>query len=295
MAAPCSFEELSSSCRTHWNVEQGASDVRRFKTAWSDRWTFANYLAGVEHPSLSECYVKDITIEPLSPEMVPTAQVADPAVNLPTFDHALIVCTYNYDPAQAAADWPCDIAKPSHTAGTDLKLRARISGQFLTMAPQGTRFSDNPSGYSGGAIPQADSQATRLLIPVTEYHVAWLYLSEPPITTWRETLLGHTNSASFLGCEAETLLFDGFELEEGTKPDSLTDPFCWNLNAVLRSRRINDNGTIVGWNHEHREDGWKRVQMKDSGGSLVNRYPTTSFADMFTENTCSSSSSSSGA
>jgi len=286
-----------NSGRTQHGVGNGNSDELIYYGPWLQRFSFAQEKSGHAHPSLPGCYCGDITIYPRDPSLAPTSQLADIIENLPDYTKgsdpwAVVVCRYSTD--FSSATWPCDVTKPSVSSGTNLRFEHHSSGQFLYMRPEDMLHENNEDGSVTGAKWSADSQAGRKLIGIGEFRLTWLYVQEPPIDTWRDTLKGRVNSDVFLDCPAETLLFEDFDVRPSTRFD-LLDPFCWECTVTLRERRIVVGDSTYGWNHEYGwgDDGfgWYRVKMKDDEGDVVDRYETAAFADMFTESTCSSSSS----
>jgi len=288
------YEELAGSARSQHDAASGNGGERFFLCLWNERYAFAQSLAGYQWPGLPYCYCRNITIEPFSPDLCPKYEIlTNPNSQLVSYEQnggmvALVRASYATDYGNAA--WPCTITKPSHPEGTSLKLRVRTSGQFLTMPGDSVRWEDNCEAYPDGPMPGPDVNA-RIVIPITEYHVEWDYVDEPPLDEWDE-LIGCVNSDTFLDSEAETILFEGYEVDQSSQ-FSLLDPYCWKLSCVFRKRRIQDDTEIRGWNHEMRQDGWVRIRMKDTGGNCVDRYDQADFSSMFTEATCGGDSSSS--
>jgi len=302
MAITVQYHELSGSGQSRHSFERGHEDLRFFLVKWAERFTFATQIAGSAHPSLPYCWCRDIQIDPfMGDDSKFAAEISDALTELPayTVDNngftALVRCQYSRGPlfgeGGAEYPWPCEITKPSHTAGTELSLQCRASSQFLLVTPGAARWDDNTVGAAGGQVPEEDSPACRLYVPTTDFYIDWLFVDEPPLDLWRYDLMGRVNDDEFLGSPAECLLFVNFELQPATKLD-WDSSACWTLKTVFRERIIGDDGgTKLGWNHELRNDGIERVKVKDGDGNWANRYPTVDLSSMFTESSCASSSS----
>jgi len=146
----------------------------------------------------------------------------------------------------------------------------------LAVPARATGWEDSHSSEEDDRpVPPEDLQ-NRILIPLTDYQIEWDWLTNPPRDKLRN-FLGKSNSNTFLGCEPETLMCEGADISPSFRP--ALDPRCYSVNVVLKQRRINDDGTIRGWNHEYREDpaGWQKIVL--ANGEL--RYPTIDFDAMF--------------
>jgi len=289
------FHELAGSGASHHSIDQANSATRYFLCKWSDRTTFIEELATLQHPEWGpECAINSIAVEPFSPQQPPSVVVNDPTTDDVSYlqnaeFNCLITAQYNTD--FSLAPWPCDIDKPTIPAGTELVMRTRASSQVIRIPPRKFLSADNPNKNPAGYVPEPDGQEGRIILPTTEFQLQWYYVDEPPIATWEEDYVGRVNESTFLGAEAETLLFVGFDIEPSTQ-FLISDPFCFTVTCHFRKRRIVDGSDIYGWNHEFELQGWTRVQMRDGNNSAVDRYQKVDFADMFVEACCSSSSSS---
>ena len=294
MAVTVSFHELAGSGASQHSIDQANSATRMFLIQWSDRIDFLSELATLAHPVWGPtCAVNSIQIQPFSTEQPPSVVIDDPTVNDVSYlqnsgYNCLVVCQYNTD--FSLAPWPCDIPKPTIPAGTEMVMRLRASTQVLRMPARKFVSASNPTRSTAGYVPDPDGPEGRIIIPTSEFQLQWYYVDEPPISTWEEDYQGRVNEEVFLGAEAETILFEGFDIEPSNQFIP-TDPFCFTVTCHFRKRRILDGSTVRGWNHEFELEGWERVQMKDGTGSLQDRYLQVDFSDMFVETTCSSSSS----
>lgn len=294
--AAADWEMLPNSGRTSHGVGDGNADELIYVGPWAQRFSFAQAKTGALHPSLPGCYCGRIDIAPRDPQLPPTTEISDPVNELPQYvkgDDGWAVVTCRYSTDFSVATWPCDVTKPTIETGTQLRFEHRNSGQFLYLDPADMRHEDNEEGSVTGQQWGPDSQAGRKLIGIGEFQLTWLYVQEPPIDTWRDTLKGRVNSTTFLDSPAECLLFEDFDVRPSTRFD-LSDPFCWEVVVMLRERRIKVAGTTYGWNHEYNWGdsgyGWYRVKMNDGAGGVVDRYEKADFTNMFSYSSCSSSS-----
>jgi hypothetical protein len=108
---------------------------------------------------------------------------------------------------------------------------------------------------------------------------------------------GAVNAGPFLGCEPETLLFEGAEEEPSymltAEEPPNADPRCYKAGVTLKRRRIVINGQVYGWNHEYdcRAKQWAYVYMNQQSdnsssgfgawGNSVPRYPLVDFSNLF--------------
>lgn len=266
-----------------------------FLVKWSERDQFAQEIARAQHPVWGpECAVSDITHQPFSMDQPPSVVMSDPIANDVEYlqnneFNCLTTCTYSTD--FSLAKWPCDIPQPDLGNTGELVMRSRSSMQVLLLPSDFFAYESNTDREKTGKVPPKDGLEGRIFIPTTEYQLQWYYVDEPPIKLWDEGYVGRVNESTFLGAEAETILFEGYDLEPSTQ-FQITDPFAFTLTLHMRKRRIVDGEEIRGWNHELHREGWERVQMKDSSGEFRNRYLTVDFSSMFILDAgCSSSSS----
>lgn len=177
-------------------------------------------------------------------------------------------------------------AAPTSTASTLAELAAASPGTFVAGAiqPDVERLPVLRSGVRWQSVPdQAVPEDLTLLlrVPVLVHRCQWRRVAEPPLAAIR-ACLGKVNEAEFLGASAETLLFDGCEMErewvvavEGDAPQA-----TWRLAYRFRERPAAAVG--AGWNHAYRPEpeesaGWDRL-VDVSGAPL---YATADFAPLF--------------
>jgi hypothetical protein len=302
MAVTVIFHELAGSGRQSHTTASGNTDQRLFLIRSIDRNTFATEMAGTPHPVFPNTYCSSIRISPFDPEQTPEFVISDPHTEVVVYAqnnglNTLAICDYETDFSQAR--WPCDVPQPDFESGTALTMRMRMTGQFLRVSGRDLAWADNVVNDPGGPLVSDDSPAARILIPMSEFRLDWLFVDEPPIDEWEADLVGRVNLVTFLGSEPETILFEGFDLDP-SRQFVVLDPFSFTISATFRKRRIvpavglsssgTPSGTVYGWNHEYRHDGWERVKMFDGAGNPVDRYEQADFTDMFFEAPCGSSS-----
>ncbi len=295
MAISVPFHTLAGSGASQHSIDQANAATWMFLCKWSDRVTFLGELATSQHAEWGpECAISAITIQPFSPEQPPSAVIADPSIVDVSYlqnneYNCLVTAQYNTD--FSLAPWPCDIPKPTVPAGTEMTLEIRASSQVIRIPPRKFVSASNPNYEKAGYVPDPDGQEGRIILPTSEFTLEWYYVDEPPIQEWEDDFKGYVNETTFLGSEAETIFFEGYDVRRSTQFIP-TDPFCFTLVCHFRKRRILDGSNVYGWNHEFTLQGWDRVQMRNSDNALVDRYLKVDFTDMFSEATCSSSSSS---
>lgn len=294
MAVTVDFHALEGSGASTHSLDQGNTATRLFLVRWSERALFIEQMAATVHPVWGDaCAVSNISSQQLSPETPPSVVMGDPTINDEVYNqnagfNCLIVCRYTTD--FSLAKWPCAFPKPEIPAGTQLVMRTRSSAQVIRIPPRKMVAAGNPAGLPSGYQFDPDGVEGRLYLPTTEFQLQWYYVDEPDAQTWEDDYVGKVNEVAFLGAEAETLLFEGADIEPS--PQFITsNPFAFTVTCHFRKRRIVDAADIYGWNHEFALQGWDRVQMKNGAGQLVNRYLLADFTGMFVESDCSSGSS----
>lgn len=278
------FEELSDSPQV--NIDRGGNTVeRRFKVARNDLITFVQYLcdggtsgwSGTPAPSavLSNTYLSSVKYSPWSgDELNPIPKViSDPTTTINEFAHWLVTASYTLYPFNLV--WPTDTPQPTHLAGTTLSLQIRGSKEYKTFAARFLRWSTGttPTGSGSGAAdtdPVPIDMPARILIPMLDFVVEWDLVLNPPIARFM-SYIGRCNSASFIGCAAQTIVLDDYDVQPSMR---LNPSYPWAYKCVL-----NFKFRYPGWNYEFRESppGWAYIITADGKP----RYPPVSFAGLF--------------
>lgn len=270
------FEELTGSPKATLTAHNGHSMTRTFCVEWADADAFAELLFTRPFPGYTTSYPQQVDIEPMLGEGdIASGAISDPGTATAQYRFAKVIA--KYETTLWGTPWPSEIPTPDHDTETILTVKTRIAGQFLTVPSRSTHYEDVTPGDEDKPVPPEDAM-NRILIPMIDYNVHWDWLANPPRDKLRD-FMGKVNETEFMGCEPETLLFEGCDINESFRP--ATDPRCYSVDVVLKQRRIDDTeeGEIRGWNHEYREDpaGWQKILLSD--GAL--RYPVAEFADMF--------------
>ena len=244
-----------------------------------------------------------------------------------------VIQTWTYGLDYLDFPFPDDIPRPLYLAGTTLKLKVKYSGQFLCLPSKAFALETPSFGPTGqpytGALPTLPPGSNaRILVPLFDYVLDWDRVPVLGSAVFLPTSSGQSssgfdvnstssgvspgggylqwklyngcvNATTFLGCEPETLLFEGAEEEPSfmmtAQEPPLADPRCYKASVTLKRRRIVVNGQVYGWNHEYdcRAKQWAYVYMNqvgESGSSSsgygawsnnVPRYPLIDFSNMF--------------
>lgn len=327
--------ELAVFPQTTWSNTQGLIGVRKWALdKGDDLEDFTRIVANTHWPGQPDAIPIQIQSGAFDEKVVVTRSCTEPRMtgnmgSLPEYGKYLVVATYMLH--NMTNCWPTGteafpgIPKPCHLAGTTLNIKVRGSGQVLTVAPAGMHYASPLLLCTPGAESLTASMGTRIIVPVTEYHICCDRLTWQQVSTilafrhW-DLLQGCVNErypggAKFLGKEDETLLFDGYEIAESMvcHPDS---PRRWRMTACLKHRVIQDDsgyaatdgdGRTIGWNHDFvaqgKSWGWRYIKMNralnTTGSSSGDNFdcrpryePTWFFNSMFgctTTQTCEGS------
>jgi hypothetical protein len=268
--------ELAGSNTTSFDLASGLTVTRRFMCNWGERYALANSLIGTQHPELPWAWAKRVTIEPAVSDPVGAPyDLSDPATQIIQYPTTPAIVTVEYGPGLW---WPAEIPLPSRRSGTALEITISSSGEFLKVDASTPRWEDNTSGDASGALPPPDSPAARYYVSLTDVQVRWHFVANPPIGRFQD-LKGRVNADTFLSAPPETLLLTSWDLAPEIA-GNLTSPAAWMVTVHFHHRQIDTGSGVVGWNHELRRDGWKRVYVStDSGPQL--RYQPVVFGGMF--------------
>jgi hypothetical protein len=234
----------------------------------------ANYLS--PYPGASYLHVAQITDEPWMDGDVVQASGLSMARKL----------TYSFALDYLDVPWPSNITRPSYLAGTTLRLETKFSGKYLPLPARAIDCKEhvtpasNPDGsaYTGPPVKPAmqGNQNINILIPLTDFVIEWDRIQDLGVMDW-DGQIGFVNQAEFLGCEPETLLFEGVSLTPSFVLNP-SNPHAWKATAALKQQRIVVGDAIYGWNHIYYPlDGWKHTGLTQTG----TLYPLADFSDMF--------------
>ena len=255
------FKELGGSPLEQYGLD-GFSARREFLIAWEDREAFAVEVIGratehggsvsVHYPGKTSVFAVKLRYEPFDPDNPDSKALADLTDGLNSYSGSF---------AKAVVDYKTLNSRdrddgPNPERGTHLTYRMRFAAEYQPIPARGWTWTDDPS------IPAPDDLNLVKLIPVTEHHLTWHQVINPP---WQEmhALQGKVNAGEFLGCPEATLLFEGVEASKLYRAGFETGPseFSWQIRYVFRERSVKHGGQVYGWNHFYREKpaGWYEV------------------------------------
>jgi hypothetical protein len=255
------FKELAGS-----PAEQHTSDgflaTRKFLIAWEDRDAFAVEVMGaasvnggstsVHYPGKPSVFAVRLSFEPFDPGAPDVQTLGDLTVGLNSYSGSFAKATVDYRTivGQDRDDGP------SNECGTYLSYRMVFRSDSVSMTTQGWEWDDEPAA----ALPAGLNLSKA--VPVTEHHLTWHQVVNPPWSVIHATQ-GKVNASEFLGCPAETLLFEGAEAGKLFRAgvDNHPADFAWQIDYIFRERSIKHGGNVYGWNHTYRPDptGWARL------------------------------------
>ena len=271
------FKELAGSPVEQYG-EDGFTARREFLIAWEDREAFAAEVLGIasEHggspklayPGKSAVYAMSLRYEPLDPDNPDSQVLTELAEGLNSYSQSFARArveyrTLTYDRGDT----------PTVPGGTFLTYRMRFAAEYLPIPPRGWGWEDDP----GAPLP--DDMNLSMTVPVTEHHLTWHLVANPPWDAIRECQ-GKVNQGTFLGAAEGTVLLEGADADKHFQTGfDLDHPeFFWRIQYVFRERAIKHGGEVFGWNHHFREKppGWVPIRF---GGNPM--YELADFAPLF--------------
>lgn len=268
-----SFDEASGSPKEELSESSGNKATRQFLIPWENRLAFAQAMVGTGYPNFPQSRVISCGLQPWQGEdMPPSGTVVDPSVQTAGYPGRLALLTFAYGPDFTKKTWPTDMPKPANIRfGTELRFRVSGSAQFLVLPFGGCKWADNSADLT-------ENDNSRILIPIREIELQWDFVDNPPLNAL-DDLMGSVNSGSFMGCEAETLLFENYSVEETFRASPI-NPHTNRVTIQMRRRRIVVGSNVYGWNHDYRENpsGWAKVLFKSDNAP---RYALKSFTNTF--------------
>jgi len=255
------FKELGGSPVEQYGLD-GFSARREFLIAWEDRDAFAAEVMGtaaeyggsvsVQYPGKTSVFAVKLRYEPFDPDNPDSKSLADLAEGLNSYTGSFAKAVVDY---KTVSDRDRDDG-PENERGTYLTYRMLYADEHQPIPARGWSWSDDPS------IPAPDDLGLVKRIPITEHHLTWHQVINPP---WGEihALQGKVNAGEFLGCPEATLLFEGAEANKLYRAGLETGPsaFCWEIHYLFRERSVKHGGAVYGWNHFYREKpaGWAEL------------------------------------
>lgn len=263
--------EIQGSAR--WSVEAGQrlQVEREFLVPWVGHTTWVASQIGTVDPLIPLCRCRRASVEPLG--VITTS----PA----TYQYARVTLTYlaEIDSGSSSSQWPSGPSEaPTFPSGAGVQVQVRGSGEFLLFPARSLRYESNPAGSPTGPIPQEDSGAGKIVVPVEDWVIT---LSNLNIVNRAKLTdrLGKVNQAAFLGYPPETVLFESWDLDWQWTLDGGAPKVTYTVAWHFKVRAIKRDTNTYGWNHDYAGPGagWQRVLMDGSP-----RYELAPFANIFT-------------
>ncbi|NLS92070.1 MAG: hypothetical protein GXX96_07805 [Planctomycetaceae bacterium] len=255
------FKELAGSPSEEYN-SGGFLATRSFLIAWEDRDAFAAEVMGtasqygggvsVHYPGKPAVYAVRLRFEPFDPDAPDVQTLDDLTTGLNSYSGSFAKAIVDY---QTLVEQDRDDG-PANQAGTYLSYRMVHHTDTMPITVEGWQWDDEPTA----SLP-ADLEPVKI-VPVTEHRLTWHQVINPPWSVIH-AIQGKVNASEFLGCPAETLLFEGAEATKLFRA-GLGEPvaeFAWQIDYTFRERSIKHGGNVYGWNHAYRGDpaGWDRL------------------------------------
>lgn len=272
------FKELGGSPVERYS-SHGFGATREFLVAWEDRDAFAIEVLGeaavhggntwVNYPSKPSVFATKLQYEPFDPDNPDQKVISELTEGLNSYSNSFAKATVTYQTVnvQDREDGPVN------EIGTHLTYKMNFSMDCEPIAPSGWVWSDN------SVAPSSANFELLKRMPVTEHELTWHQVINPPWGTIQE-MQGKVNQYEFLGCPAETVLFEGAEANKLFRAGFAEgeSAFCWKIRFLFRERSIKQCGSSYGWNHFFRANpfGWQKLV---NSGSYV--YDSADFLSLF--------------
>ncbi len=297
------FQELAGS--PQGQITRGShTATRKFLVSWEDLSNFLKELARggtsgrpMTCPGMTDCYVSSMDFQPFTEDLFPDPlAITDPSTGINQYIRAGkggrqygAVVTVTYETDYYANSWPSSIPRPTVGNRHALRLSIRTSGQFLTYPSRtgswdGTAYPSGSSSYFSSSNEQGQDvqiagggdlskmppdHGNRILLLIQDIRVEWYYVEDID-TSALDTYLGCVNSTAILGGAPGTVLFEGYDLDEGILLD-VDNAHCFKITLNFRKRvkRLSGIHKWVTWNHDYRDPdpsgdgGWCLVTMAD--------------------------------
>jgi len=277
------FKELAGSPVETYGPD-GMKAQRRILVAWENRHGMVAELLGdgyefggtqpAQYPDRPYVLAMCVKLHPWPKCPDEQGAFADVAAQINSYSgkYAEIVVDYELlDAGTSRSDLP------EHEEETFLTYRMDFGGEYVELPSHSLVWT------SDATIPVPPEAVSTVRVPITEHHVTWHRVVNPPWQAIRDAA-GTVNQAAFLGAAAETVLFDGATAEKQFIgiDDLMLPEFGWRITYVFREKAIKYGGNVFGWNHAYRSlphdaPGWDKL--KD--GNNENRYQTSDFTTLF--------------
>lgn len=265
------YNELAGSPRESLNESSGSSAERRFLVPMNSRLSFAEAISRTVYPHFPKAHVVSIDLQPWTEDLIVDGEVLDPSLTSADYGGQPCLVTVKYGPDFTLKSWPTSMPKPTFRLGTELRFQVRGSAKFLLIPSASCRWEDDAT------IPVPEDANTAVLISLKHIQIQWDFVDDPAINAF-DSILGMVNNDTFLGCPAETLLIESYDVSE-TFRDSALHPHTNRVVVNFSQRKIPTTSGVYGWNHDYREypAGWARLLLSDGKP----RYKLTDFSRIF--------------
>ncbi len=267
------FKELAGSPKETYALS-GFTAQREILVAWEDRDAMVRELLGdtrsfagtalSQYPTKRDVVVSNINVEPWTTKVPDDAAFTDIASELNAYSGQLAKFDISYawlPPASLPGGGTIDGIEPE----TFITYSRTIGGEYAKQGGHALVWKSDPQG----APPNVDAVPT-VRIPITEHHITWHRVNNPPQTRITD-LIGRVNDVEFFGYAAETLLFEGASMEREFQGFPENDPVAggegswttWKVDYTFREKKITGQavvddavevrrGDFAGWNHTWR-------------------------------------------
>jgi len=289
------FKELAGSPSETYSPD-GLRAERRILVAWEDRYAMVAELLGdgyefggvnrAHYPDRQSVVAIETRLEPWPEAPDDQGAFSDIQSELNSYSgkYALLVVEYELLVTELVG---LDLPEPEQ--GTFMSYRMYFGGEYEDLSGDSLSWASGIlDPITGERVAVPPDAVPTFRVPITEHHVTWHRVVNPPWAAIRQTA-GCVNAAAFLGAPAETVLFDGAKAKkEFIGIDSLQYPqFGWRIEYVFREKVVKimqkeADPLSYGWNHRYRSlpaenPGWDRLV--DAAGNA--RYRTADFNPLF--------------
>jgi len=270
------FQELGGSPTEEYTLGT-FSAKRRFLVPWEQRSEFALAVFGgtkskdrLTYPGRKDVYASTLHFEPFDPDAICVREMADLKKDAVHYNGSFARATVNYHTidSQERGDGPLN------EEGTSITYRMVVEPEEVELSPTAWRWNDTNQSVSGNVV-------LRKSVPATIHYVTWSNVVDPP---WEaiQARQGTVNNASFLGCPAETLLFQGAEANKlyrrGSELDEGPSSFVWAIKYAFREKAVKVGVVVHGWNHVYRPETGQWIPVVNGPAKL---YDSSDFNTLF--------------
>lgn len=276
------FEELENSPKIRISRQSGLEATRVFRVDYADWEKFVGEIYGVYRSvSGTLAYTKpitfpgenpyiladDVSIEPFDGSNPDGTNILSLSTGLPTYSNGAQI-TVNYK--QNVSSGQNDDNSVTVPEGTYYSYEADDAVEMLTVPGNYWRWNSDSKVIATEVSPA-------IQVPVTHHRVTWHNVLRPPYTTIK-ACRGHTNSATFVGCAAGTLLLIGTKLRN--KFQFSTRDVLWEVEYTFAEKDQKGDGT-TGWNYFFRYDTGAWALIEAAKGANAKPFPSATFANLF--------------